>query len=429
MGIKVHVRLDSLLAKILVKLDKTWTEFLEADGTMVVELDKTWADFLEADGTMVVELDKALYRCIESAALWYNELVSKLTKIGFIPNPYDICVFNKTEADGSQTTIVLHVDDMFVSNLKVEHLRNLNMQLQEIYGQTKFKEGEVLDYLGLRLDFTVPGEASITMDRAVAEILREAGANIKMRTTPATEQLFEVRCDAPTCTESERVHFHSMTAKLLYVSKRVRPECLTAVSFLTTRVHACNQDDVAKLNRVLGYILATKDRGVTLRIGEHMGVKAYIDAAYGVHTNSGRSHTGCSIVLGLNGSGPVEVKSSKQKSTTKSSTEAELMALTDMAGQVMHLRNFIIAQGYEVGPAILYKDNLSCMALMKRGGPTSERSRHIQIRHFWIAERVADKEVVLEHLSTEDMVANALTKPVQGAQFLKERSGLTNWRE
>ena len=69
------------------------------------------------------------------------------------------------------------------------------------------------------------------------------------------------------------------------------------------------------------------------------------------------------------------------------------------------------------------------MALMKRGGPTSERSRHIQIRHFWIAERVADKEVVLEHLSTEDMVANALTKPVQGAQFLKERSGLTNWRE
>jgi histone deacetylase 1/2 len=169
--------------------------------------------------------------------------------------------------------------------------------------------------------------------------------------------------------------------------------------------------------------------GVTLRIGEDMGVKAYIDAAYGVHTSSGRSHTGCSIVLGLNGSGPVEVKSSKQKSTTKSSTEAELMALTDMAGQVMHLRNFIIAQGYEVVPAILYQDNLSCMALMKRGGPTSERSRHIQIRHFWIAERVADKEVVLEHLSTEDMVANALTKPVQGAQFLKERSGLTNWRE
>ena len=95
----------------------------------------------------------------------------------------------------------------------------------------------------------------------------------------------------------------------------------------------------------------------------------------------------------------------------------------------MHLRNFIIRQGYEVGPAILYQDNMSCMALMKKGRPTSERSRHILLRHFWLAERVGDNEVIIEHLSTADMIANALTKPVQGAQFLKERAGLTNWPE
>ena len=104
------------------------------------------------------------------------------------------------------------------------------------------------------------------------------------------------------------------------------------------------------------------------------------------------------------------------------------MSQSDMAGEVMHMRNFIINQGYEVGPAILYQDNLSCMALMKKGGPTSERSRHIMLRHFWLAERVEDKEVIIEHLSTADMIANALTKPVQGAQFLQERDGLTNWR-
>jgi len=52
------------------------------------------------------------------------------------------------------------------------------------------------------------------------------------------------------------------------------------------------------------------------------------------------------------------------------------------------------------------------MALMKRGGPGSERSRHINIRHFWLAERVADGEAVIEYLSTGYMWANALTKPV-----------------
>jgi hypothetical protein len=67
------------------------------------------------------------------------------------------------------------------------------------------------------------------------------------------------------------------------------------------------------------------------------------------------------------------------------------------------------------------------MALIKRGGPGSERSRHINIRHFWLTEKVAQEEVVIQHLGTEHMYANVLTKPVQGAQFERERQGLTNW--
>jgi hypothetical protein len=49
---------------------------------------------------------------------------------------------------------------------------------------------------------------------------------------------------------------------------------------------------------------------------------------------------------------------------------------------------------------IIFQDNLSCMALMKRGVPGSGRSRHINIRHFWVAERVANGEVTIEHLNT-----------------------------
>ncbi len=67
---------------------------------------------------------------------------------------------------------------------------------------------------------------------------------------------------------------------------------------------------------------------------------------------------------------------------------------------------------------MLYQDNMSCMALMKRGKPTSERSRHIEIRHFcWLKGKVEDKELTIEHLGTERMVASVLTKPVQGEQL------------
>ena len=121
-------------------------------------------------------------------------------------------------------------------------------------------------------------------------------------------------------------------------------------------------------------------------------------------------------------------KSSKQRVVTKSSTEAELVALSDTATQAIHLRNFMLEQGYAQQPVTLYQDNLSCMALVKRGGPTSERSRHIPIRYFWVKERVDMGEVRIVHTRTENMLANVLTKPLQGSQFDEERARLTGWQ-
>ena len=69
---------------------------------------------------------------------------------------------------------------------------------------------------------------------------------------------------------------------------------------------------------------------VVRKIEDTMTVKANIDAAYRVHQNTGKSHTGCAIVLG--NEGPLFSKSAKQKIVTKSSTEAELVGLSDTAG-------------------------------------------------------------------------------------------------
>jgi hypothetical protein len=90
-------------------------------------------------------------------------------------------------------------------------------------------------------------------------------------------------------------------------------------------------------------VLATRERDITLRIGEAMTV-----TAYGVHSESGKSHTGCAIVLG--DAGPLFAKSGKQRIVTKSSTEAELVGLSDTASQAIHLRNFVGAQGYDRAP-------------------------------------------------------------------------------
>jgi hypothetical protein len=90
-----------------------------------------------------------------------------------------------------------------------------------------------------------------------------------------------------------------------------------------------------------------------------MAVKACIDASYGIHQDSGKSHTGCALVLG--DAGVFSARSSKQKIVTKSSTEAELVGLSDSAAQAIHLRNFIMGQGHVIGQIVIFQDNLSCM--------------------------------------------------------------------
>ena len=138
-----------------------------------------------------------------------------------------------------------------------------------------------------------------------------------------------------------------------------------------------------------------------LRPGEEgITVKAYIDAAYGVHADL-KSHTGSCVVIGEIGA--VHCRSSKQQIVCKSSTEAELVVLSDCANQALYLRKFLIEQGHPVGPLTVYQDNMSCMELVERGRSGAERTRHINIRYYWLKERVDKSEALGRHLRTELM--------------------------
>ena len=296
--------------------------------------------------------------------------------------------------------------------------------LRRRYGIITRADGPVVNYLGMVFDLTVPGEVRMTMRGYVEDTIAYAGVPGTAK-SPATDGLFDTRDEAVAAAENERVWFHSVVAKLSYLAKRAKPECLAAVAYLATRVTKCTEDDLEKLKRVLRYVANTREKGVVLRPGV-MGicVRVYVDAAYGVHSD-GKSHSGSCIVIG--DVGPVHCKSSKQSIVTKSSTEAELVALSDSANQGLYLRNFLKEQGHSMGPVIIYQDNTSCMALVGRGRSGAERTRHIGIRYFWLRERIETGEAVVEHKGTKEMYANILTKPLQGSQFIYERESLTGW--
>jgi hypothetical protein len=277
----------------------------------------------------------------------------------------------------------------------------------------------------MTMDFkSQPGAMKVTMKQMTDDIITTSKVERKYR-TPAVDELFTVT-ESPKLSKLDESFYRTNVAKALYLAKRARPDILLPVSFLTTRSVACTEEDLTKLYRVLGYIAETPDQGITVEFGDNPRVRAWVDAAYGLHDSDGKSHTGASLVFG-NG-GPLYQTSVKQNIVSKSSTEAELVAFSDVASEVLSLRNFSIGQGYPPTPAVIYQDNNSTMTLIANGGPCSKRSKHIEIRHFWMTEQIDAGRVIVERCPTEVMWANLLTKPLQGSQFIIEREGLSNWK-
>jgi hypothetical protein len=209
---------------------------------------------------------------VEVAALWYANLCTTIRKDGFAPNPYDPCVCSKIGMDGAHVIVVMHVDDLLITSLSDDDHERFEKKMRKVCRKIKVSKGMKTDYIGTTFNYIVPGQVSITMDITKRSISSECWV-WPSRAMHAAVIFCDTR-DAPKATAEEVKFFRTFVAKLLYLSKRVRPECLVAVAFLTTRVHEVDEDDMSKSRRLLGYLRATQNRGITIRIDDIMNVRA-----------------------------------------------------------------------------------------------------------------------------------------------------------
>lgn len=144
-GLTVHMRLDRNMTNMMVRLAPHYSKYVNQKGCVVVRL------------------DKALYGCVESAALWYENLRESLSDLGYIPNEHDVCVFNKHNEDGVQCTIAVHVDDLMITSINSGMIESLSAGLIQKYGEITRKNGPVVNYLGMVFDLTIPGIARVSM--------------------------------------------------------------------------------------------------------------------------------------------------------------------------------------------------------------------------------------------------------------------------
>ena len=238
-----------------------------------------------------------------------------------------------------------------------------------------------------------------------------------LATTPAANNLFEIDPDSALLTTPVQQHLHSTVASLLHLATRTRPDILLPVTFLCSRVSVATEEDSKKLRRILSYLNATADLPFVLgKRGSPIIVNCYADASFAVHHDN-KSHGGIAISCGH---GFVWCKCSKQRMVTKSSTEAELVTLSDAVSMAAWSIQFLRGQGYNVIPN-LFQDNLSTIALANAGRSTSDRTRHINIRYYFVSQYLKDGTMNLQHCPATEMIDDLFTKPLQGSDFIRFR--------
>ena len=239
----------------------------------------------------------------------------------------------------------------------------------------------------------------------------------KNAATPAKDNLFEVREDRevnPHLPEDKAKCFQSVVPLLLYICKRCRLDIMLPIGFLCTRVKSPTEDDWWKLKRVLCYLRGTIDEKLIIGADDILNMQAYVDASYAVHSDM-KSHTGAGVTWGT---GFLLSKSTKQKLSTVSSTEAEIVGAGDFLKDIIWARHFLQAQGFDMKSTKMYQDNMSAMKIEKNGQASlGKRSRHVNVRYFFVKDRLESNDIKVEHCNIEEMIADFFTKPLQGKKF------------
>ena len=114
----------------------------------------------------------------------------------------------------------------------------------------------------------------------------------------------------------------------------------------------------------------------------------------------------------------VSWKSMKQRTVALSSTEAEYMALSEATQKAVWLNAFLceLNEIFSDTAVKIYDDNQGSIALAQNP-EYHKRTKHINVRYHFVREKVKDGQVILEYISTLDMLADFITKPIPATQF------------
>lgn len=208
----------------------------------------------------------------------------------------------------------------------------------------------------------------------------------------------------------------------MYLMVCTRPDLAYSVSVLSRTLDCPSNQDIVRLKRVFRYIAGSASLGIQYTADESHELNCYSDADFGGCNKTGRSTSG--VVVTYAG-GAVSWLSQRQQITATSTTEAELVAANEAVKEIIWLSRLFGDMGCPQQVPTLQIDNQATIRLC-HNPENHRRTKHIQVKYFFIREKILDGVLKVQYIPTEEQVADIMTKtlPRPRLECLMKKLGL-----
>jgi hypothetical protein len=285
-------------------------------------------------------------------------------------------------------------------------------------------------FLGWVIDIAPDhSQVSLSQEHYVKQILIRFGMNDSKAMSTPIEMNGNLNKDVEHVSELDNTQaqqYMAIVGALNWISSGTRPDIAYTVNVLARHVAKPTTQHMKMAKRCLRYLKGTAHYSLHYHNNEQLydglTLDSFADASYATSEDS-KSTNGFIIRVNNN---VIDWKTSKQKITALSTTEAEFVAAALCASNILHKRQLLEQLGYKQDePTKLFEDNQGAIALARN--PVNQgRARHIDVKWNFLRDCVRNKTIELHYVSTSDQIADMFTKglPAESLRTFTRMIGL-----
>jgi hypothetical protein len=355
---------------------------------------------------MCWKLDRALYGLRVSPKLWQQEATKVLIKLGLTPVPEDPCVFVT-----HGIIVFFYVDDFIIASFPTPAIREKARQLEkDLEAHWELTDhGEAEWFLNIRIirdrqqrKLWLCQDAYITSMATRYHLTDRAPVY-----TPLPVE--EMKPFDGTASPAEIKLYQGKVGSVQYPTTITRPDAAKAASKLSQFLRNPGPQHHRAVDRVICYLYTT--RYLALQYGDKGDMESVELASDASFADNKDRRSSAGYICQVYG-GPVDWKATKQPTVTTSTTEAELLGLSDAARSLQWWNRFLERIAFKPSHIITLRcDNQQTVTLLtSEHAKIDTRLRHVDIHGHWLRQEVSKGRISIKWVPTARMAADGLTK-------------------